>query len=180
VEALPTVGLVATAVSGGGLAGGVGLAVKSLDPSIRVVGVSAERAPAMAASVQAGRPVDVPERETLAEVLSGGIGVDNRYTLELVTRHVDEHVLVTEAQIADAMRFAFERSRLVVEGGGAVTIAAAMVGGLHPDGPAVLVVSGGNVDPRQLLELTARGLPGKTDPPEPRSDPQPPDGSSSS
>jgi len=164
LEELPTVRLVATAVSGGGLAGGVGLAVKSLVPSIRLVGVSAERAAAMAASVRAGRPVDVPERETLAEVLSGGIGADNRYTLDLVTRYVDEHVLVTEEQIAGAMRFAFERARLVVEGGGAVTIAAATAGALHPHGPVVLVVSGGNVDPRQLLDP----------------DRQPPDGSSSS
>ncbi len=156
VEALPTARLVAAAVSGGGLAAGIGLAVKSLDHSIRVAGVSAERAAAMAASVGAGRPIDVPEQETLAEVLRGGIGADNRYTLDLVTRHVDEHVLVTEDQIAGAMRFALERARLVVEGGGAVTIAAAMAGALHPDGPAVLVVSGGNVDPRQLLELTAR------------------------
>jgi threonine dehydratase len=155
VEALPTVRLVAIAVSGGGLAAGVGLAVKALDPTVRVVGVSAERAAAMATSVRAGRPVDVPERETLAEVLSGGIGEDNRYTLGLVTRYVDAHVLVTEEQIAAAMRFAFERSRLVVEGGGAVPIAAAMAGALHPDGPAVLIVSGGNVDPRQLLDLTA-------------------------
>jgi len=130
--------------------------VKSLDPSVRLAGVSAERAAAMAASVRAGRPVDVPEQETLAEVLSGGIGADNRYTLDLVTRHVDEHVRVTEDQIAAAMRFAFERAHLVVEGGGAVTIAAAMAGALHPDGPTVLVVSGGNVDPRQLLDLTAR------------------------
>jgi threonine dehydratase len=129
--------------------------VKALDPTVRVVGVSAERAAAMATSVRAGRPVDVPERETLAEVLSGGIGEDNRYTLGLVTRYVDAHVLVTEEQIAAAMRFAFERSRLVVEGGGAVPIAAAMAGALHPDGPAVLIVSGGNVDPRQLLDLTA-------------------------
>jgi threonine dehydratase len=155
VEALPTVRLVAIAVSGGGLAAGVGFAVKALDPTVRVVGVSAERAAAMATSVRAGRPVDVPERETLAEVLSGGIGEDNRYTLGLVTRYVDAHVLVTEEQIAAAMRFAFERSRLVVEGGGAVPIAAAMAGALHPDGPAVLIVSGGNVDPRQLLDLTA-------------------------
>jgi threonine dehydratase len=153
-EALPSVRFVAVALSGGGLAGGVGLAVKAVDPSVHVVGVSAERAAAMEASVRAGRPVDVPEQPTLAEVLGGGIGDDNRWTLELVTRVVDEHVLVSEEQIADAMRFAFERGHLVVEGGGSVAIAAALAGALHPDGPTVLIVSGGNVDPRQLLELT--------------------------
>jgi len=159
LDAVPDCALVATAVSGGGLAGGVGLAVKSVSPATRVTGVSAAHAATMAESVRAGHPVEVAEEPTLAEVLSGGIGMDNHYTLALVTRFIDEHVLVDEAQIAEAMRFLLRRHHLAVEGGGAVAVAAALASELHPQGPAVLVVSGGNVDERQLLELTAQQAP---------------------
>jgi len=91
---------------------------------------------------------------TLGEVLSGGIGADNRFTLPLVTRLVREHVSVTEDEIAAAMRFVFLRHHVVAEGGGSVTVAAALASKLpRGDVPLVLVVSGGNVDPRQLWEL---------------------------
>ena len=157
LDAVPDCAVVAVAVSGGGLAGGVGLALEASQAATRLIGVSAERAAAMAASVRAGHPVDVPDERTLAEVLSGGIGADNRFTLPLVTRLVAEHVSVTEEEIAAAMRFAFVRHHVVVEGGGSVTIAAALASKLpEGDGPVVLVVSGGNVDPRQLWEVLDR------------------------
>ncbi|HXY72910.1 MAG TPA: pyridoxal-phosphate dependent enzyme [Actinomycetota bacterium] len=157
LEAVPGCSAVALAVSGGGLAGGVGLALQTSEHPVDLVGVSAERAAAMAASVRASRPVDVPEEPTLAEVLSGGIGADNRYTLALVTRLVGEHVSVTEDEIAAAMRFAFLRHHVVTEGGGSVAIAAALAAKLPPlRGPVVLVVSGGNVDPAQLWEVLGR------------------------
>jgi threonine dehydratase len=153
LDSLPQVDLVVAALSGGGLIGGLGVALEPARPVVRLAGVSAERAAAMAASVRAGRPVDVPEEPTLAEVLSGGIGQDNRYTLSLVRRHVDDHVTVSEEEIAEAMRFALREHRLAIEGGGVVPIAAALASKLPPAGTMVLVVSGGNVDPAQLCGL---------------------------
>ena len=157
LDAVPRCAAVAVAVSGGGLASGVGLALESSRAGASLIGVSAERAAAMVASVRAGHPVDVPDEPTLAEVLSGGIGADNRFTLPLVSRLVRAHVSVTEEEIAAAMRFAFLRHHVAVEGGGSVTIAAALASKLPSiDGPVVLVVSGGNVDPRQLWEVLGR------------------------
>jgi threonine dehydratase len=153
LEALPEVDLVVAAVSGGGLIGGLGVALEPARPKVRITGVSAERAAAMATSVRAGHPVDVPEEPTLAEVLSGGIGQDNRYTLSLVSRYVDDHVMVSEDEIADAMRFALREHRLAIEGGGVVPIAAALASKLSEARTVVLVVSGGNVDPAQLCGL---------------------------
>jgi threonine dehydratase len=103
----------------------------------------------MLASVRAGHPVELPERKTLANALAGGIGTPNRYSFALVRDHVDEHVTVTEDAIADAMRFAVGRLRMVVEGGGAVGLAAVLSGSWpHSpvEGPVVIVLSGGNVD----------------------------------
>lgn len=153
LEQVPELAAVATAVSGGGLAGGVGAALAARR-GVQTIGVSAEHASTMAASLRAGQPVDVPYQETLAEVLTGGIGLDNRWSFAAVQRYVDAHVLVDETHIAQGMALALERHRMVVEGGGAVPIAAVLAGriGAGPgcqvsvDGPLVLVVSGGNVD----------------------------------
>jgi threonine dehydratase len=157
LDAVPDCAAVAVAVSGGGLASGVGLALESSRGGASLIGVSAERAAAMAESVRAGHPVDVPDEPSLAEVLSGGIGAGNRFTLPLVTRLVGEHVRVTEEEIAAAMAFAFRRHHVVAEGGGVVGIAAALASKLPASrGPLVLVVSGGNVDPRQLWDVLDR------------------------
>lgn len=135
-------------LSGGGLISGIGLTLKGADPSIRIIGVSAERARVMHESVQAGRPLEMTEEETIASALSGGIGTRNRHTLRLVTELVDEYVLVSEAEIAVAMRTVATELKLVVEGGGAVAVAALLAGKLELPGQRVaVVVSGGNVDP---------------------------------
>jgi threonine dehydratase len=156
LDQVPDLAAVVTAVSGGGLIGGVGAAVKGRRPEVRVIGASAQNAAAMVASVQAGHPVDVPPLDTLAEVLGGGIGLDNRWSLNAVRQYVDEHVLVAEAEIAAAMVFMLSVHRLVAEGGGAVGVAAALAGRLRRlDGPLAIVVSGGNADPAAILALAA-------------------------
>jgi threonine dehydratase len=152
LEQVPGLAAVAAAVSGGGLAGGLGIALKARRPSIRVIGVSAENASTMAASVRAGHPVDLPHQDTLAEVLSGGIGLQNRWSFEAVREFVDEHVLVTEDEISRAMRFALYTHHVLAEGGGSVPMAAALAGKLPPPaGPVAIVVSGGNVDPAAVI-----------------------------
>jgi threonine dehydratase len=153
LEELPELQAAVVPLSGGGLLGGIALALKSADPRIRVIGVSMERGPAMVESLRAGRVVDIVEEPTLADALAGGIS-PNRHTFDLVSRTIDETVLVSEEEIAEAMAFALEKHHLVVEGGGAVGIAALLSGKLRGlGGPAAVVVSGGNVDLPTLLKI---------------------------
>ena len=155
LEGLPGVGTVVVPLSGGGLISGVALALK--ERGVRVIAAYAEKAAVMVASVQAGRPVSLPEEETLATALSGGIDLDNRYTFELVQRLVDDFVPVSEDEIADAMAFALDEHRLVLEGGGAVAVAALLAGRLRAEGPVAAVVSGGNIAlPRFLRAMETR------------------------
>jgi threonine dehydratase len=155
-EQVPGLAMVVAAVSGGGLAGGIGAALAGTVPGVRVVGASAASAAAMLASLAAGHPVDVPDVPTLAEVLGGGIGLDNRWSLAAVRTFVDEHVTVDEAEIAAAMVFLLRTHRLVAEGGGSVATAAALAGRLPaPGGPVAIVVSGGNTDPAAIVALAA-------------------------
>ena len=152
LDQLPGVEEVLVPLSGGGLAAGVGLAVR--ERSVRVVAVSAERASVMHRSLLEGRPVNVPEEETIASALSGGIGMENRFSFEIVREVVDEHVVVSEDAVRDAVGRAFRECRLVVEGGGAVGLAA-LWSGYEPQGMAAVIVSGGNVAPALLSELVA-------------------------
>jgi threonine dehydratase len=105
-------------------------------------------------SLEAGKPIAYPEEETIANALAGGIGLDNRYTFELVRDLVDEYVLVSEDEIADAMAFAATEHKLVVEGGGAVGIAALLAGKVSVHGENVaVVVSGGNIEAPVLARI---------------------------
>lgn len=146
VQATPDVDCVVVPLSGGGLAAGIAAAVKGLRPSARVVAVSMERGAAMAASLKAGRPVEVEELPTLADSLGGGIGLRNRCTFAMARALFDEVVLLDEAEIAAGIRHAYLEEREVVEGAGAVAVAAVLAGKVRPAGPAVLVLSGRNID----------------------------------
>lgn len=157
LEDLPQVDTVVVPLSGGGLLGGIAVAMKSATPNIRTVGVSQERGPAMALSLQAGAPVPVVEEPSLADSLLGGIGLDNRYTFGLIRDLVDEVVLLSEAEIAAAMIYALRQEKQIVEGGGGVGIGALLTHKLSHLGEQVaVVVSGGNVDLDKLLALVAK------------------------
>lgn len=171
-------------MSGGGLVGGIAAALRDreagggddgrisgTDEDVRGTGegvrgpmclaASAQNAAVMLASLNAGHPVELPEEETLANALAGGIGLDNRYSFALVRNLVDAHATVTEEEIAEAMRYAMGRARLVVEGGGAVGLASLLIGAWDeidlPDGPLVVVLSGGNVSADTLTEVLRGG-----------------------
>lgn len=147
MEDAPHLDTLLVPLSGGGLISGVALAVKAINPRIRVIGVSPERGAAMAASLRAGRPVNVPEEATIADSLGGGIGLDNRYTLALTQRLVDEVLQVSEDEIADAMRELYRYDHLVTEGAAAVGAAVLARGAVPGGGRAVAtVVTGNNVD----------------------------------
>ncbi len=147
-EALPDTATVIVGLSGGGLAGGVALALKSIRPDVRVVGVStANGGAAMDASLKAGEPVAAPEPPSLADSLGGGIGLANRCTFGLCRELVDRVVLLSEAEIAAGMRALYREHRLIAEGGAAVGAAALIAGHIEaPSGPVVALVTGNLVD----------------------------------
>lgn len=155
LEQLPDTTTVMVPLSGGGLLAGIAVAVKALRPAVRVVGVTMERAPVMAASLEAGHPVELAEAATLADSLQGGIGRANATTFPITRTLMDEVVLLTEQEIWNGMRFAFDAHRLVLEGAGAVGIAAILGGHLTDDAgqDVVLVCSGANAEPRQVVAL---------------------------
>jgi len=153
LDEFPALDTVIVPLSGGGLLGGIAFALKSADPGIHVVGVSMERGPAMVESLRAGRVVEIVEEPTLADALAGNIHPCD-YTFPLVQKTIDETVLVSEEEIASAMNFALEEHHLVVEGGGAVALAALISGKVKHLGKHVaVVVSGGNVDMSVLLKV---------------------------
>jgi threonine dehydratase len=145
LEDMPDAATGLVPLSGGGLIAGIAAALKGRKPSVRIVGVSMERGAAMAASLVAGRPVQVVEAPTLADSLGGGIGLANRYTFAMVRDLVDDVVLLTEAEIAAGMRHAYAVEREVLEGGGAVGVAAILADKVRSAGPLVAVLSGRNV-----------------------------------
>jgi threonine dehydratase len=154
LEDLPEIDTVLVPVGGGGLISGIALALKCASSTIRVVGVSMERAPVMYHSLQAGSPIRMEQEESLADALVGGIGLENRYSFRMVQELVDDFVLVSEEEIAEAMAFALERHHLVVEGAGAVGIAAVLHEKVKGLGQHVaVVVSGGNVDIPLLVKI---------------------------
>ncbi|RFZ88395.1 hydroxyectoine utilization dehydratase EutB [Shinella sp. WSJ-2] len=147
VDALPDVATVLVPLSGGGLAAGVAAAVKGRSPKTRVIGLTMERGAAMKASLDAGRPVQVEEVASLADSLGGGIGLDNTVTFAMCRALLDDVILLSEEEIAAGMRHAYAEEREVVEGAGAVGIAALLSGRLgRLDGPVAIVLSGRNVD----------------------------------
>ena len=144
-------------LGGGGLADGTAIAVKSRLPGVRVVAVQAEACAPYPGSIAAHRPVGARSANTIAD----GIAVKRpgTFTLPLVERWVDEVVTVSDDQIAEAMVLLLERSKLVVEGAGAVGVAALLHGQVRPpaDGAVCAVLSGGNVDASLLAECIRLG-----------------------
>lgn len=154
IEEIPDAATIAVPLSGGGLLAGVALAAKSLRPDIRIVGISMERGAAMAASLDAGKPVDVEELETLADSLGGGIGLQNQLTFQMVRDLMDDLILLTEDEIAAGIRHLFQKNRQTVEGAAAVGAGAIIAGKLRAaNGPLVLILSGGNIDPTRHAEI---------------------------
>ena len=163
LEVVPDPAEILVALSGGGLVGGMAAVLESRGLGGRITAVSAARADVMRRSLAAGRPVRVPEEETLASALAGGIGLDNRVTFPLVRDLVTRFLDVSEDDIAGAIRGAARHHGIVLEGGGAVALAALLAraegridatGAAAPaEGPIVVVLSGGNLDPARLSEL---------------------------
>jgi threonine dehydratase len=153
LEDLPELETCIVPLSGGGLIAGIARAIKAANPRARVIGVTMAKGAAMYESQKAGRPVEIEETASLADSLGGGIGLDNRHTFAMVRELVDDLLLVEEEQIGEAIRNAYWHERQVVEGSGAVGIAALRGGLVQRPGVCVVVLSGGNIDMAQHARL---------------------------
>jgi threonine dehydratase len=148
----PDVGTVVVPIGGGGLVTAIAIACKAIDPTVRVVGVQPEASPSFRESVRRGEALlEYPAEPTLADGISGGIG-------EIVFAHralVDDDVLVSEDEIADAMAALVAHDQVIAEASGAVGIAGVRAGEVDAaDGrPVAVVISGANVDARVLARV---------------------------
>ncbi len=158
LEQNPYLEAVVVAVGGGGLIGGISLAIKETNPKIKVYGVETEVLPSMKRALLLGHPVTLPPARTIAEGIAVRAVSDR--TLELVRRYVDDMVTVDEEEIARAILILLEREKTVAEGAGAAPLAAVL--GNHI--PALvgkkvaLVVCGGNIDVNVISRIIERGL----------------------
>lgn len=137
-------------ISGGGLIAGISLAAKLRRPQIRVIGVQPEGSNATFLSFQNSRRTSIPEAHTIADGLM--VTIPGDLTFQVIQRCVDEVHVVSEESIREATRLFLDRERLVVEPSGAVTLAAVLEDKVPPKG-TVLVLSGGNIDPKLAAEL---------------------------
>jgi threonine dehydratase len=154
MAALPDTDVLLVQLSGGGLLAGIAMAAKSIHPNIHIVGLSLQRSPAMLESLKAGAPVQVEEKNSLADSLLGGIGFDNRYTMPLVEKTTDEHVLVSEEEIKAGMYFLFEAHRTIAEGAAAVGVGALLSGRIDVAGKRVAtVITGASVESSTYLSV---------------------------
>jgi len=156
LEQVPDIANVLVPIGGGGLASGVAIAVKSQRPQVRVIGVQVATCAPFPASLAAGEPIATGSARTIAD----GIAVKRpgTVTLPLIKRWVNEVVVVAEDDVGEAMVFLLERAKLVVEGAGAVGVAALLAGiaELATKGTTVVILSGGNVDSGLLAQIVRR------------------------
>ncbi len=145
-------------VGGGGLISRVRLLAKEVNPAIRVIGVQSEASTAMTAALEAGQLVTTPEYPTLADGLAGGLEVGT-VTFELARRYVDRMVLVSEEDIAWAIRFMVEELHVIAEGSAVVGPAALLGKGWPPESGAVVcsLITGRNIATEKLLKIMNNG-----------------------
>ncbi|MEV7278376.1 threonine ammonia-lyase [Streptomyces sp. NPDC093111] len=157
LEQCPEVRTILVGVGGGGLVAGIGLAVKSLRPDVRVIGVQAEGAAAYPPSLAAGHPVAVESPVTIADGIR--VGRPGDVPFEIVREYVDEVRTVSEDELASALLLCLERAKLVVEPAGASPVAALLSDPrAFGRGPVVAVLSGGNVDPLLMQRVLRHGM----------------------
>ncbi|MEV4937863.1 threonine ammonia-lyase [Streptomyces zaomyceticus] len=156
LEQCPEVRTILVGVGGGGLAAGIGLAVKSLRPDVKVIGVQAEGAAAYPPSLAAGHPVVVESPVTMADGIK--VGRPGDVPFALIQEYVDEVRTVSEDALSSALLLCLERAKLVVEPAGASPVAALLSDPEAFRGPVVAVLSGGNVDPLLLQRILRHGM----------------------
>lgn len=156
LEKVPDIDTVIIPIGGGGLISGVALAVKSINPKIRVIGVQSDRSPGMAHLFK-HQPVQAVKR---AATIADGIAIKNPSTImyeNFISKYVDEVVTVSDDEIAEAIVFLMERAKTVAEGSGAASMAAAMSRTLNLGKKCCIIVSGGNIDLNIVAKIIDRG-----------------------
>lgn len=157
LEDLPDVDKVVVPIGGGGLISGVALAMKSLKPDIKIIGVQAQNMPSMAQSLAQGRPVTVNGTPTIADGIA--VKTPGDITFDIVKHYVDDVVTVDEDEIAGAILFLLERAKAVAEGAGASTVAAVQHRlAKNARAKVVALISGGNIDVNMLARTIDKGL----------------------
>ena len=155
---LPGADMIVVPVGGGGLIAGIATAVKAIKPDVRILGVQAAACPSASGACATGSPVRVTAQPTIADGIR--VAECGARTCPVLKELVDEVVLVTEDEIADAMLLLLERKHIVAEGAGAAPLAALLNGSIAipPGSNIVLVISGGNVDSAQLFRIVRQAM----------------------
>lgn len=157
LEQLNDIDAVVVPIGGGGLISGIAFTIKSLNPNIKVYGVQASKAASMYESIAAGEQLTLDTVNTFADGIAVKHPGDN--TFQLVSQYVDDIVTVSEDEIAAAILTLMEKQKLVAEGAGAVSVAAAMFNKLPLKGKNVVcIISGGNIDVNIIDRVMTRGL----------------------
>src|SRR3954469_4259898 len=159
LEQVPDMDVLVASIGGGGRLGGMALVVKTLKPSVRVVGVESSHLPKMRAALDAGGPIVIPNATTLAD----GIAIKRagERTLPLFRKYVDEIAFVDDEEVANAILALIEREKTVAEGAGAASAAALLqhkIAGLTRKTKVVCTISGGNIDVNIVARIIERGL----------------------
>jgi threonine dehydratase len=156
LEQAPDVRTLLVPTGGGGLLGGVALAVKELRPDVRVIGVQAAGAAAYPASLAEGHPVPLAEMKTMADGIA--VGLPGEVPFAEVRDHVDEIRTVSEESLSRSLLALVERAKMVVEPAGAAAVAALLDSPHDFQAPVVAVLSGGNIDPLLLGKVIRHGM----------------------
>ncbi len=156
LEQAPDAKTVIVPTGGGGFIAGIALAIKAQRPDVRVVGVQAESAAAYPASLAAGRPLALKRMSTMADGIA--VGCPGAVPFTAIQSHVDEIRTVSEESLSTALLALLERAKVVVEPAGAAAVAALMDAPNDFEGPIVVVLSGGNIDPLLLMRVIRHGM----------------------
>jgi len=160
MDELPEVDNILVCLGGGGLTAGVSLAAKlkakSVGRKVKVYAVQSELAAAYPPSLKAGKPVEVKVHPTIADGIA--VAKPGKIPFDIIREYVDKVITVTEDEMAKAMLAVMERSKMVVEAGGVVGVAALMSGKLKLKGTTAVILSGGNIDPLLLQRVIRHGL----------------------
>ncbi len=154
LETFPDVDTVVVPTSGGGLSGGIALAIKLQKPEVKIIAASMKRGPSMYESLKLGKPVDVKELETLADCLGGSIGIDNKYTFKIAQETIDDFILVDEDKIAEGIKLNFVEHKLVTEGAAATAVMVVKDNMTQLLGKNIIcLICGGNIDSELFTKI---------------------------
>lgn len=157
IEDLENVDMVIVPIGGGGIASGIAKAVKTLKPSVKMVGVEAENAASMLEAVKEGCPITIKTTPTIADGIA--VARAGQLTCEMIRDYVDEIVTVSEDDIARAILFLMEKGKVVAEGAGATPVAALLAGKIQEKGQNICcVISGGNSDINMIERIINKAL----------------------